>query len=162
MNLPHAALGVAVATMATAKATTDIYAGYAMQALLRGPGPFRPAASNMAPMYPARPATPRPPLALRPLPPGSLFNKYPFDLPTETFTFERFQSAFAAVQASLVHLQVGAGIGKGAGGLRAWRMPPVKASGPSPAPGPCPLRHRERHTAGCVVSRLHRSPMSLP
>ncbi|GLC60161.1 hypothetical protein PLESTB_001580500 [Pleodorina starrii] len=36
---------------------------------------------------------------------GSLFNKYPFDLPTETFTFDRFQQAFAAVQAAIVHLQ---------------------------------------------------------
>ncbi|GIL80626.1 hypothetical protein Vretimale_9217 [Volvox reticuliferus] len=36
---------------------------------------------------------------------GSLFNKYPFDLPTETFSFELFQQAFAAVQASIVHLQ---------------------------------------------------------
>lgn len=36
---------------------------------------------------------------------GSLFNKYPFDLPTEAFSFERFRQAFAAVQASVVHLQ---------------------------------------------------------
>ncbi|EFJ43572.1 hypothetical protein VOLCADRAFT_76643 [Volvox carteri f. nagariensis] len=36
---------------------------------------------------------------------GSLFNKYPFDLPTETFSFELFQQAFAVVQASIVHLQ---------------------------------------------------------
>ncbi|GFR44785.1 hypothetical protein Agub_g6117, partial [Astrephomene gubernaculifera] len=36
---------------------------------------------------------------------GSLFNKYPFNLPTETFTFEHFKQAFAAVQASIVHLQ---------------------------------------------------------
>ncbi|KAJ9519357.1 hypothetical protein QJQ45_023150 [Haematococcus lacustris] len=35
----------------------------------------------------------------------SLFNRYPFDLPTETFSFERFKQAFAAVQASIVHLQ---------------------------------------------------------
>jgi len=36
---------------------------------------------------------------------GSLFNKYPFDLPTETFSYEVFKQAFAAVQASIVHLQ---------------------------------------------------------
>ncbi|KAI8466475.1 MAG: hypothetical protein J3K34DRAFT_433512 [Monoraphidium minutum] len=36
---------------------------------------------------------------------GSLFNKYPFDIPTEAFPFERFRQAFAAVQASVVHLQ---------------------------------------------------------
>ncbi|KXZ43296.1 hypothetical protein GPECTOR_95g685 [Gonium pectorale] len=36
---------------------------------------------------------------------GSLFNKYPFDLPTETFSFELFKQAFSVVQASLVHLQ---------------------------------------------------------
>ncbi|GFH13221.1 rubis-subs-bind domain-containing protein, partial [Haematococcus lacustris] len=36
----------------------------------------------------------------------SLFNRYPFDLPTETFSFERFKQAFAAVQASIVHLQL--------------------------------------------------------
>lgn len=36
---------------------------------------------------------------------SSLFNKYPFDLPTEAFTFDLFRQAFAAVQASIVHLQ---------------------------------------------------------
>ncbi|KAG2424087.1 hypothetical protein HXX76_014763 [Chlamydomonas incerta] len=36
---------------------------------------------------------------------GSLFTKYPFDLPTEAFTFDVFKQAFAAVQASIVHLQ---------------------------------------------------------
>lgn len=36
---------------------------------------------------------------------GSLFNKYPFDLPTEAFSFDLFKQAFAAVQASIVHLQ---------------------------------------------------------
>ncbi|KAG2486389.1 hypothetical protein HYH03_014967 [Edaphochlamys debaryana] len=36
---------------------------------------------------------------------GSLFNKYPFEVPTEAFSFERFAQAFAAVQAALVHLQ---------------------------------------------------------
>uniref|UniRef100_A0A383VYM3 Rubisco LSMT substrate-binding domain-containing protein n=1 Tax=Tetradesmus obliquus TaxID=3088 RepID=A0A383VYM3_TETOB len=36
---------------------------------------------------------------------GSLFNKYPFDIPTEAFPFVRFKQAFAAVQASIVHLQ---------------------------------------------------------
>jgi len=35
----------------------------------------------------------------------SLFNKYPFDLPTQTFSYTRFRQAFAAVQASIVHLQ---------------------------------------------------------
>ncbi|MEW5305765.1 MAG: hypothetical protein WDW36_008284 [Sanguina aurantia] len=36
---------------------------------------------------------------------GSMFNKYPFDIPTEAFSFDLFKQAFAAVQASLVHLQ---------------------------------------------------------
>lgn len=36
---------------------------------------------------------------------GSLFNKYPYDVPTEAFPFEVFKQAFAAVQASIVHLQ---------------------------------------------------------
>lgn len=36
---------------------------------------------------------------------GSLFNNYPFDIPTEAFKFELFKQAFAAVQASIVHLQ---------------------------------------------------------
>lgn len=36
---------------------------------------------------------------------GSLFNKYPFDLPTEAFSFKLFKQAFAAVQTSIVHLQ---------------------------------------------------------
>eukprot|EP00878_Enallax_costatus_P010172 GHUV01010618.1.p1 GENE.GHUV01010618.1~~GHUV01010618.1.p1 ORF type:complete len:451 (+),score=91.21 GHUV01010618.1:1244-2596(+) len=36
---------------------------------------------------------------------GSLFNKYPFDIPTEAFSFKLFKQAFAAVQASIVHLQ---------------------------------------------------------
>lgn len=36
---------------------------------------------------------------------GSLFNRYPFDLPTEAFSFRLFKQAFAAVQASIVHLQ---------------------------------------------------------
>eukprot|EP00879_Flechtneria_rotunda_P026362 GHRR01028105.1.p1 GENE.GHRR01028105.1~~GHRR01028105.1.p1 ORF type:complete len:274 (+),score=85.18 GHRR01028105.1:1140-1961(+) len=36
---------------------------------------------------------------------GSLFNNYPFDIPTEAFPFVRFKQAFAAVQASIVHLQ---------------------------------------------------------
>ena len=47
-----------------------------------------------------------------PPPPGSLFNKYPFDLPTEAFTFDVFKQAFAAVQASTVHLQVWGGGGR--------------------------------------------------
>ena len=36
---------------------------------------------------------------------GSLFNRYPFDIPTEAFSFKLFKQAFAAVQASVVHLQ---------------------------------------------------------
>jgi hypothetical protein len=32
--------------------------------------------------------------------------EYPFDIPTEAFTFQIFKQAFAAVQASVVHLQV--------------------------------------------------------
>jgi hypothetical protein len=39
------------------------------------------------------------------LPPHS----YPFDIPSEAFTFLRFKQAFAAIQASVVHLQVGGG-----------------------------------------------------
>jgi hypothetical protein len=37
---------------------------------------------------------------------GSLFSKYPYDVPTEAFSFEIFRQAFAAVQASVVHLQL--------------------------------------------------------
>jgi hypothetical protein len=29
---------------------------------------------------------------------GSLFNRYPFDIPTEAFSFNLFKQAFAAVQ----------------------------------------------------------------
>jgi hypothetical protein len=36
---------------------------------------------------------------------GSLFNKYPYDVPTEAFSFEIFRQAFCAVQAAVVHLQ---------------------------------------------------------
>ncbi|CAF2347476.1 unnamed protein product [Brassica napus] len=36
---------------------------------------------------------------------GSLFQQYPFDIPTEAFTFEIFKQAFAAVQSCVVHLQ---------------------------------------------------------
>lgn len=36
---------------------------------------------------------------------GSLFNNYPYDVPTEAFPLETFTQAFAAVQASVVHLQ---------------------------------------------------------
>lgn len=36
---------------------------------------------------------------------GALFNKYPFDPPTECFSFEVFRQAFCAVQASIVHLR---------------------------------------------------------
>lgn len=32
--------------------------------------------------------------------------RYPFDIPSEAFTFLRFKQAFAAIQASIVHLQV--------------------------------------------------------
>lgn len=37
---------------------------------------------------------------------GSLFNRYPYDVPTEAFSFDIFKQAFAAVQATVVHLQV--------------------------------------------------------
>ena len=36
---------------------------------------------------------------------GSLFDKYPYDLPTQQFSFKTFLGAFAAVQSSVVHLQ---------------------------------------------------------
>lgn len=36
---------------------------------------------------------------------GSLFSKYPFEVPSEQFTVDRFIQAFAAVQSSVVHLQ---------------------------------------------------------
>ncbi|CAL5228874.1 g12088 [Coccomyxa viridis] len=36
---------------------------------------------------------------------GSLFKSYPFDSPTEAFSMNLFRQAFAAVQASVVHLQ---------------------------------------------------------
>lgn len=36
----------------------------------------------------------------------SRLQEYPFDIPTEAFTFQIFKQAFAAVQASVVHLQV--------------------------------------------------------
>ncbi|KAK9785591.1 hypothetical protein WJX73_004453 [Symbiochloris irregularis] len=36
---------------------------------------------------------------------GSLFNQYPYDIPTEAFGMGLFLQAFAAVQASIVHLQ---------------------------------------------------------
>ncbi|RMZ54851.1 hypothetical protein APUTEX25_000368 [Auxenochlorella protothecoides] len=36
---------------------------------------------------------------------GSLFNQYPYDIPTEQFTPEVFRQAFAAVQSCVVHLQ---------------------------------------------------------
>jgi len=32
--------------------------------------------------------------------------RYPFDIPSEAFSFLRFKQAFAAIQASIVHLQV--------------------------------------------------------
>lgn len=34
-----------------------------------------------------------------------LLCRYPFDIPSEAFSFLRFKQAFAAVQASIVHLQ---------------------------------------------------------
>ena len=36
---------------------------------------------------------------------SSLFRNYPFELPTEQFSFEVFKQAFAAIQGSVVHLQ---------------------------------------------------------
>ncbi|CAI8594018.1 unnamed protein product [Vicia faba] len=36
---------------------------------------------------------------------GSLFQQYPYDIPTEAFPFEIFKQAFAAVQSCVVHLQ---------------------------------------------------------
>ncbi|KAL1206031.1 Ribulose-1,5 bisphosphate carboxylase/oxygenase large subunit N-methyltransferase [Cardamine amara subsp. amara] len=36
---------------------------------------------------------------------GSLFQQYPFDIPTEAFSFEIFKQAFAAIQSCVVHLQ---------------------------------------------------------
>ena len=36
---------------------------------------------------------------------GSLFKNYPYDVPTEAFSLDLFTQAFAAVQASIVHLQ---------------------------------------------------------
>lgn len=36
---------------------------------------------------------------------GSLFNKYPYDVPTEAFSFTLFRQAFAAVQTAVVHLR---------------------------------------------------------
>ncbi|KAI3747901.1 hypothetical protein L6452_10630 [Arctium lappa] len=38
---------------------------------------------------------------------GSLFQQYPFDIPTEAFSFEIFKQAFVAVQSCVVHLQGG-------------------------------------------------------
>eukprot|EP00262_Sarcandra_glabra_P004567 TRINITY_DN1565_c0_g1_i6.p1 TRINITY_DN1565_c0_g1~~TRINITY_DN1565_c0_g1_i6.p1 ORF type:complete len:514 (-),score=73.50 TRINITY_DN1565_c0_g1_i6:494-2035(-) len=35
---------------------------------------------------------------------GSLFQQYPFDIPTEAFSFEIFKQAFVAVQSCVVHL----------------------------------------------------------
>ncbi|KAF6148955.1 hypothetical protein GIB67_026700 [Kingdonia uniflora] len=37
---------------------------------------------------------------------GSLFKQYPYDIPTEAFSFEIFKQAFVAVQSCVVHLQV--------------------------------------------------------
>lgn len=36
---------------------------------------------------------------------GSLFQQYPFDIPTEAFSFDIFKQAFVAVQSCVVHLQ---------------------------------------------------------
>lgn len=36
---------------------------------------------------------------------GSLFQQYPFDIPTEAFPFDIFKQAFVAVQSCVVHLQ---------------------------------------------------------
>lgn len=36
---------------------------------------------------------------------GSLFNKYPYDIPTEAFSSKLFMQAFSAMQACVVHLQ---------------------------------------------------------
>ncbi|XP_047314066.1 actin-histidine N-methyltransferase-like [Impatiens glandulifera] len=36
---------------------------------------------------------------------GSLFQQYPYDIPTEAFPFEIFKEAFVAVQSCVVHLQ---------------------------------------------------------
>ncbi|KAL7100508.1 hypothetical protein ACP275_08G001400 [Erythranthe tilingii] len=36
---------------------------------------------------------------------GSLFQQYPYDIPTEAFPFEIFKQAFVAVQSCVVHLQ---------------------------------------------------------
>ena len=35
----------------------------------------------------------------------SLFNAYPYDIPTECFSKKTFRQAFAAIQATVVHLQ---------------------------------------------------------
>ena len=49
---------------------------------------------------------------------GSLFKNYPFEPPTEQFSLEVFTQAFAAVQSSVVHLQVrGGGSRRGIGVL---------------------------------------------
>ncbi|KAG1331333.1 putative actin-histidine N-methyltransferase [Cocos nucifera] len=37
---------------------------------------------------------------------GSLFQQYPFDIPTEAFPFEIFKQAFVAIQSCVVHLQI--------------------------------------------------------
>ena len=36
-----------------------------------------------------------------------IFQQYPYDIPTEAFSFEIFKQAFVAVQSCVVHLQVG-------------------------------------------------------
>lgn len=35
-----------------------------------------------------------------------ILQQYPYDIPTEAFTFEIFKQAFVAVQSCVVHLQV--------------------------------------------------------
>lgn len=53
---------------------------------------------------------------------GSLFNQYPYDIPTEQFTPEVFRQAFAAVQSCVVHLQVSTAEGVGSTGCLACRQ----------------------------------------
>lgn len=48
--------------------------------------------------------------------------RYPFDIPSEAFSFELFKQAFAAVQASTVHLQVGPPVGLQPGAAWLWRL----------------------------------------
>jgi len=36
----------------------------------------------------------------------NIMQQYPYDIPTEAFSFEIFKQAFAAIQSCVVHLQV--------------------------------------------------------